>query len=289
MQPTRPPLLSIESPFPEAHSMLRVLESADSCRNTIWERLFDGSYSKPFIVDSAFTRFLHFDFDAVQSAMDLKQPERLCLAYTRKMMTFLVFNRAPSRILILGLGGGSIAKFCYRQLPATRLTAVEVNADVISLRDEFNIPADDARFRVICADGAAYVAKIPPSKDVILADACDRSGIAPELDHLEFYQNARRALAPHGLFVANLCGDAYDRAAHLFMIRQVFGDDVLTLPVSPDGNVVTFAFRDGHPNVDFETLVTAAFELRRSLGLDFPRYLLRLSPDWRRLASPDRS
>jgi hypothetical protein len=70
------------------------------------------------------------------------------------------------------------------------------------------------------------------------------------------------------------------------MIRHVFGEDVVTLPVVPDGNVVCFAFRDGPPAIHFERLVTVAFELRRTLGLDFPRYVRRLSPDWRRLTTP---
>jgi spermidine synthase len=282
MRARRPRLLSIESPFPEAHSMLRVLEPAGSAPGTIWERVFDGSYDKPFIVDSALTRCLHFDLDAVQSAMDLEHPERLCLAYTRKMMAFLLFKRTPARILLLGLGGGSIAKFCYRQLQSSALTAVEMNADVISLREEFRIPADDERFRVICADGAAYVSKLSRCKDVILADACDRSGVAPQLDTLEFYRNARRSLVRDGVLVANLCGDPHGRNAHLLMIRQVFGDDVLTLPVRSDGNLIVFAFRGGCPAVRLANFASDALELKHSLGLDFPHYIRRLARDWQR-------
>src|SRR3981081_4026594 len=100
-----PQLLLMESPFPEQHSMLRLLEPPGSCRKSLWERLFDGTYDKPFVVDSGLRRFLHFDLDVVQSVMHLRHPDRLSLAYTRKMMAFLLFNRAPARILLLGLGG----------------------------------------------------------------------------------------------------------------------------------------------------------------------------------------
>src|SRR5258708_38074937 len=103
--------------------MLRLLEPPGSCQKALWERLFDGSYDKPFIVDSGVRRYLHFDLDTVQSAMRLDDPEKLSLRYTRKMMAFLLFNRAPARILLLGLGGGSLAKFCYRRLPRAALTA----------------------------------------------------------------------------------------------------------------------------------------------------------------------
>src|SRR5581483_4842721 len=86
MRRVRPELLTMESPFPEAHSMMRFLEPPGSCEQTLWTRLFDGTYDKPFIVDSGLRRFLQFDLDAVQSAMDLTDPDRLSLAYTRRMM-----------------------------------------------------------------------------------------------------------------------------------------------------------------------------------------------------------
>lgn len=261
--------------------MLRFLEPRGSCRKLLWERLFDGTYDKPFIVDSGLRRYLHFNFDAVQSAMHLQDPDKLSLAYTRKMMMFLLFNRAPARILLLGLGGGSLAKFCYRRLPGAAVTAVEVNSDVIALREAFLIPRDDDRFRVVCADGAAYVSRLKRSKDVILADACDRAGVAPGLDAIEFYENARRCLSRGGVFVANLCADRAGSAAHLLKIRAVFGDQFVTLQVRPDGNLIVFAFKERRPGIDWEPLEAAAADLRRRFGLDFPKYVRRMALDWK--------
>jgi spermidine synthase len=276
-----PPLLTIESPFPEARSMLRFLEVPDICQKSLWERVFDGTYDRPFIVDSGSRRYLHFDLDAVQSAMHLEYPDRLCLAYTRKMMTFLLFNHAPERILLLGLGGGSLAKFCYRRLPCSAVTAVEVNPDVIALREEFQIPADNDRFRVIRADGAAYVSELPPCKDVILTDACDRAGIAPELDSIEFYQNARRCLSHEGVLVINVCGDLRCRAEHLLKLRVVFGDDFMALQVRADGNLIVFAFKECHPKIDWQHLETTAVDLEGRFDLNFPGFVRRLALDWK--------
>jgi spermidine synthase len=98
-------LLTIESPFPGTNVMLRLLEPPDSCHQELLDRLYSGSYQKPFIVDNGQRRFLHFDFGAIQSAMEMRNPQRLALAYTRKMMAFLLFNSRPKRILLLGLGG----------------------------------------------------------------------------------------------------------------------------------------------------------------------------------------
>lgn len=277
-------LFSLASPFPEAESTLRFLEPPETCANALWTRIFSGDYDKPFIVDARRRRFLHFDFDAVQSVMDLRRPERLCLAYTRKMMAFLLFNRLPRRILLLGLGGGSLARFCYRYLPRSALTAIELNEHVLSLREEFCVPADDGRFRVIHTDGAKYVAQLSTYKDVILADACDRAGIAPEMNDTRFYRNVFRSLAPGGVLVANLCGGSGSRNAHLLRIHQVFEDRWLALPVHVDGNLIVFAFRDAAPAAPFAELVAAAPGLRREFGLDFPMYVQRIARAWQRRA-----
>jgi len=275
-------LLAIASPFPEAHSVLRLLEPPGSCHKTLWERLYDGTYDKPFIVDSGPRRFLHFDLETVQSAMRLDDPDRLSLRYTRKMMAFLLFNRAPERILLLGLGGGSLAKFCYQRLPFTALTAVEVNPDVIALREEFRIPCDDARFRVICANAVTYVARLNRSKDVILADACDRAGIAPEINEIEFYQHAHRCLSPGGVFVINMCSDIDRCLAHLAKVRAVFGGEFMTLQVRPNGNLIVFAFKELlRPAIDWERLEATAVDLKRRFGLDFPKYVRRIALDWK--------
>jgi len=277
-------LLTMESPFAEQHHTLHLLEPQGSSHEMLWDRLFSRGYDKPFIVDAGTQRRLQFDLYTVQSAMHRGHPDRLILPYTRKMMAFLLFNRTPSRILLLGLGGGSLAKFCYRRLPGTAVTAVEVNPDVIALRDEFQIPQDNDRFRVLRANAADYLAQLSRSKDVIMADACDREGIAPELDAVEFYQNAHRCLSDEGVFVANMCGDPNNCATHIEKIRSVFGNHLMTLQVRPDGNVIVFAFKERKPEIDGEQIVATAFRLKRRLGLNFPRYLRRIALNWKWLS-----
>jgi spermidine synthase len=271
------PLLTIESPFPGANVMLRLLEPPGSCREELLERLYSGSYDKPFVVDNGRRRFLHFDFNAIQSAMEMRDPQELALPYTRKMMAFLLFNRSPKRILLLGLGGGSLAKFCYGKLPTASLTAVEVSRDVISLRDEFGIPKDDHRFRVVNSNGAAYISVATQPKDVILADAFDRKGIAAELDSVDFYRKARNRLSAGGVFVANICGDKPSITAHLASIHDGFDGEVLSLQVRKDGNVIAFGFKDHRPDFACKEIETAARKLKRQLRLDFPGFARKIA------------
>src|SRR6187401_299180 len=103
------------------------------------------------------------------------------------MMAFLLCNPNPKHIVMIGLGGGSLAKFCYRHLPRSKITVVEISEDVIAMRNEFCIPQDDARFRVVHDDGARFVASLAEPMDVLLIDAFDANGIAPSLAKSAFY------------------------------------------------------------------------------------------------------
>ena len=69
-------------------------------------------------------RTLHLETDTVQSAMRVDAPYALELSYTRAMMAFLLFAPPPSKALLIGLGGGSVAKFLFRALPQTALQVV---------------------------------------------------------------------------------------------------------------------------------------------------------------------
>jgi spermidine synthase len=276
-------LLSVKGPG--KHCVLRLLEPAGTPLAPIWERLREGTYDKPFILDVGRRRFLHLSLDNVQSAMHLDEPDRLSLAYTRMMMAFLLFNPSPGRILLLGLGGGSLAKFCYRHLPGAAITAIELNPDVIALREEFRLPTDDERFRVIRAEGSFYVSSPGKLKDVILVDACDDAGIAKELEAASFYQDARRRLSNAGIFVLNLCGDRLTWPSHLRNLHRAFGDEIVTLPGRKGGNVIVFAFKRPRAEVPWGRLAMAGRELRGRFGLDFPRYARRFARE-RRLCAP---
>ncbi|HEU5282814.1 MAG TPA: hypothetical protein VFU53_03290, partial [Burkholderiales bacterium] len=61
-------------------------------------------------------RYLHLGTDTVQSAMRLSHPDELVLSYTRSMLAFLLFAPDPRRIVNIGLGGGSLAKWIHHHL-----------------------------------------------------------------------------------------------------------------------------------------------------------------------------
>lgn len=198
----------------------------------------------PFIVDADGQRMLHFDGITIQSQMALDDPVALALDYTRTMMAFLLFRPAPRHIAMIGLGGGSLVKYCLETLPETRITAVEINPEVIALRDEFGIPPDGPRLRVLCRDGAEYVRDPGESPDVLLVDGFDAEGMPSQLCSVAFYDYCHSMLADGGMMVANLWSGDPRYGLYASRIRDSFDDKVVVVRAEEDSNRIVFASKD---------------------------------------------
>lgn len=269
-------LIELPSPFPLEPGTLGLIEPAEGFGAAQLDQWREGTLGRPFVFDSGSMRHLSFNTLGTQSSMRLDEPDALVTAYTRKMMAFLLFMPEPRHVLMIGLGGGSLAKFCYRHLPQTRISVVEINADVIALREHFAIPPDDERFEVIHGDGAALLSSVPLTPDVILIDAFDDLGVAPSLASSDFYRQARQSLTAAGVLVMNLCGEKSRYPVHIESIRAAFGGAVRLVSVPADGNVLLFALKRRRLAELPDALHDRATDLERELGLEFPMFLERL-------------
>jgi spermidine synthase len=214
--------------------------------------------SLPFVYEEGDLASLHFEIDSVQSLMDKSLPDQLILTYTRIMMGFLLINEHPEHIGMIGLGGGSLPKYCYRHLPRARISIAEISSEVIALRTYFQIPKDNNRFKVLLEDGAEFVRRQPGAFDVLMVDGFDIKGQPPQLCSQPFYEDCYQALTPNGILVVNLCDWGYKLA--LSRMRQVFGE--VFLCDCPDGtNRIAFAMKSDMSNRSLQHL------MRRSNGL----------------------
>ncbi len=195
----------------------------------------------PYVREELDARSLHFSMAAIQSRMQIRRPDVLELEYTRLMMGWLMFRPQARRLAMIGLGGGSIAKFCYRHLPRTTLTAVEIDPQVIALRELFQVPRDDPRLRVIEDDGARFVAQTGARFDVLMIDAFDAEGMPAALGTQRFYDDCADVLQPDGLLVANLHASHPHRSLYVERIRRSFGAEPLQVLDHDGSNCVVFA------------------------------------------------
>ena len=212
--------------------------------------LFQGvplekSAQRPYVYETLDCKSLCFSVMSTQSSMRLDDPVALVLEYTELMMGFILFDPSPSDMTVIGLGGGSISKYCYNNLPETNQTVVEIDPDVIALRQSFHVPNDNHRFRVIRGNGAQYVSSRTESIRLLMADGFDEDGIPEDLSDIKFYRSCHDALTWGGHAVFNLhLGRTY--AKTLTKILDAFAGNVTAVPEREGSNVIVFA-RKGHP------------------------------------------
>jgi spermidine synthase len=284
-KPSRSKLLEFESPWFFSSGTVRTFPCEELSRAEILLHIYRDEFSRPYILETTSERRLQFTGGATQSVMSLEDPDALVTAYARKMMAFLLFNSNPKHILMIGLGGGSLAKFCYRHLPNARLTVVEINEDVVALRDQFRIPHDGPRFEVIHDDGARYMETLRSEVDVVLVDAFDATGIATSLPQSNFYSCAATQLSRDGLLVMNFSGQADRYVDNIRALRRAFRNRIVLVPVQDDENLVLFAMKRPVPRAITPELDSAAKRLRTELQLEFPRYLRKICMAHRRSRS----
>ena len=204
-------------------------------------------HPRPLVDKSLNSKTLRFSVWDVQSRMLIDRPNDLMLAYTRLMMGFLLFSPNPRHIAMIGLGGGSLAKFCYRHLPETRIQVLEINPYVIALRNEFEVPADDHRFNVRKEDAADYIRTAPYRFDVIMADGFDANEVPSNLCSQSFYDSCHEKLEPNGVLVANLHPGHGHFPTHLERLEKSFAGHVIAVDDLECNNVIAFAFKEVVP------------------------------------------
>ena len=221
------------------------------------------------VTEARGVRTLHLGSQAIQSAMRLSRPWDLELAYTRAMMGFLMFNPVPQAVLMVGLGGGSLAKFIRKQRPQTHITAVEIDPRVIAAaRAHFELPPDDAALEVIEGDGALYVRQHPASADVILLDGFDAGNQVEALATQTFYAACRRALKPGGVLVVNLWGRDRDYAEYFARLTRAFDGEVGWISVQNKTNVILFAFNEEGAPARLAAAQPRLADLSKRWGID---------------------
>lgn len=227
-----------------------------------------------YISEKYGVRSLHIGSDTIQSSMRLARPFDLELAYTRSMMAFLLFLPDPREVFMVGLGGGSVAKFMHHHMPAVRIHAVEVNPEVVNIaRHCFKVPVGDARLEVTVGDGAEMISHPGPLADVVMVDGYDGESQAEALSKSRFYQACHARLTECGIMVVNLWSGDRQYTDALGRIKSAFPAGHLCLPAEKPGNVIVFGFRTRPGRVAWRELEARADALTSRYRLEFRRFV----------------
>ena len=123
-------------------------------RKTILQK--DTFYHRIRIEEDDEARYMYFD-RTLQSAMNLKDPAALRLLYSRYTSLGFAFRPDAKKMLIIGLGGGSIPKKAQKEFPNMEIDAVEIDPEVVKIaKDHFNVK-EGKNLRIHAQDGRLFL------------------------------------------------------------------------------------------------------------------------------------
>ncbi|MDZ7893008.1 MAG: spermidine synthase [Rhodoferax sp.] len=195
-------------------------------------------------------RHLHLGSEWIQGSMLVDAPTVLVHEYIQRMMAWLFFVDPQTvkkrQALQLGLGAGSLTKFCHKELKM-KTTAIELNPQVLhACRGWFKLPADNSRMQVVLADAAEEIKqeKWLGAVDALQVDLYDEEAAAPVLDSAAFYADCRATLSEEGCMTVNLFGRSSSFDNSVDKIAEAFGEDAIwAFKATREGNTVVMAQR----------------------------------------------
>jgi spermidine synthase len=188
-------------------------------------------------------RVLRFELNgARQSIAKPGDPTYLGFAYTRVAFTGLALTAEPRRIMIVGLGGGTMPMFLRHYYPTATIDVVDIDPDVVHVAKEYFGFREDENMRAHVGDGRQFVESAREPYDVIFLDAFGTRNVPPHLTTVEFMRAVRRAVKPGGVVVGNIWGrpvnPVYDSMVRTY--QEVF-DELYILDVPGTSNRILLA------------------------------------------------
>ncbi len=217
--------------------------------------------------------------DRNQTCVMVNERERLVFDYTRMSFAGLLLKPDPQRILVIGLGGGSIPLTFSDLFPEAQIDIVEIDEAVVSVAEEFFFFEETPNMRVFVDDGRPFIKRAGLRGDVydyIVLDAFSGDYIPEHMLTREFLEEVQAVMSDDSVVVANTFSTSrlYDHESVTY--QRVFGEFFnFKLPTS--GNRIIIAQLEPLPPRG--ELVTRAQEFGDRLRkydiplLDYPRRL----------------
>jgi spermidine synthase len=220
--------------------------------------------------DDAGLRVLRFERNgARQSIAKPGDPTYLGFAYTRAAFVGLALAEEPQRIMIVGLGGGTMPMFLRNYYPNATIDVVDIDPDIVHIAKEYFGFREDANMHAHVSDGRKFVEAVRAPYDMIFLDAFGARNVPPHLTTVEFMRAVKRALKPGGVVVGNVWGrpvnPIYDSVVRTY--QEVF-DDLYILDVPGTSNRILLGL-PRKQTIDRAQLVALARKIATEKHFDF--------------------
>lgn len=185
-------------------ALLTITAAARPDQKTLYEK--QSPYNTIVVTeDDQGMRTLYFERGGVrQSVVKVDDPDHIELPYARSMLAGLAVVDRRQRMLIVGLGGGTIPCFLHKHFPTATIDVVDIDPDVVAVAKGFFGVREDARLHTHVGDGRQFIEQCQTPYDIIFLDAFGADNIPYHLATREFLVAVRRALTPDGAAVGNV-------------------------------------------------------------------------------------
>lgn len=178
----------------------------------------ERSLYRNIIVSESFgTRCLRFNRNSntQQSCFSVKNPDKILFECNRMMLGALYVRPNPRKILMIGLGGGTLASAVSRILPNADIDVVEIDPAIVRVAKDYFHYNPSPKVTITVQDGRVFVKRAKDKRvkyDLILLDAFGESYIPTHMMTVQFLEEVRALLAPDGVVAANTycVGGRYD-------------------------------------------------------------------------------
>jgi spermidine synthase len=160
--------------------------------------------------------------DYIESLVDLKDPDNMPVEYNRIMPVALAYPKETRRILMIGLGAGSISTYLGRAMPNAQIDVVELDPGVIAAAKKYFGLRETDKVHFIESDGRVYLNRHKDSYDLILLDAFRELGVPFHMLTREFYELVSAHLAPGGAVASNVVANTRLYVSTLITLHAVF-------------------------------------------------------------------
>ena len=211
------------------------------------ELVFKGKspYGEIRVVDDGGLRYLLVD-GAIRAAVDTSLQAEYATPNVNVIDVARNFHDGPGRLLLVGLGAGSVAK--HYQRAGWNVDVVEADPLMVNVAGRF-FGFDSTGVRVSRMDAKEFLAAAVDTYDVIVVDAFGSSSMPSDLLTKEAFGLIASRLGPKGALVVDVRAVGWHDAivSSLGATLAAVFSNVLALPIAepPDqlGNVILFASR----------------------------------------------
>ncbi|WP_028543260.1 spermidine synthase [Paenibacillus taiwanensis] len=203
-------------------------------------------------------RCMQFSDEAVQGAIDLKDPKRIVLEYPRAIIHLIECNSFSFKSLfMIGHGIGTISGYWADK----QVTVVELDELVLQMsRDYFNFNKSN----VVIGDGRSILGEqAPHTLDYIVLDAFTKEGTPHHLTTLQFFELTKQKLKSNGTLIMNLMGkakrDKYMEAIHTTLCETYAFTKAFLLPGGGEGDMRNIIVIGSNHEIDYLPQAMAGF------------------------------